>query len=147
MKRAVTRHLRQRGDRDANEVNNYGRAGMYLPFPDSRLSPNGRRDRRGLTAVRAIARNIGYVETMVSGLRFPDRTPLHLFLTFYPPDNRRRDGDNLIGAFKSYQDGIFRALGIDDSNVKLTTFGLGKKVDGGFVDVRIEVIRPPRKAG
>lgn len=117
-----------------------------LPWPDSRLSPNKRHDRRGLTAVRAIARNIGYVEAHVSGLRVPDRTPLHLFLTFYPPDNRRRDGDNLIGAFKSYQDGIFAALGVDDSNVKLTTFGIGKKMAGGLVDVRIEVIRPERTA-
>jgi crossover junction endodeoxyribonuclease RusA len=121
--------------------------GFSLPWPDSRLSPNGRHDRRRLTDVRAIARNIGWAEAMQSGLRVPDRTPLHLFLTFYPPDNRRRDGDNLIGAFKYYQDGIFKALGVDDSNIKLTTFGIGRKMAGGLVDVRIEVIRPAKAAG
>ena len=111
-----------------------------LPFPDSRLSPNKRHDRRGLTDVRALARSMGYVAAFPARLRLPDRTPLHLFLTFYPPDNRRRDADNLIGCFKSYQDGIFKALGVDDSNIKLTTFGIGKKLPGGLVDVRIEVL-------
>ena len=119
-------------------------ATFSLPFPDPRLSPNKRLDRRGLTAVRTIARSTGY--TAAFGLRVPDRTPLHLFLTFYPPDNRRRDCDNLISCFKAYQDGIFQALGVDDSNIKLTTFGMGKKVAGGLVDVRIEVIRPERQA-
>ncbi len=118
---------------------------LALPWPDSRLSPNGRKAHRRLTDVRSIARNTGYVEAMAAGLRVPDRTPLHLFLMFHPPDNRRRDGDNLIGAFKSYQDGIFKALGVDDSNIKLTTFGIGKKMAGGLVDVRIEVIDNQRQ--
>ena len=117
-------------------------ATLTLPWPDSRLSPNGRRSHRRLTDVRSVARNMGWVTAMQAGLRVPDRTPLHLFLTFHPPDNRRRDGDNLIGCFKSYQDGIFKALGVDDSNIKLTTFGIGKKMPGGLVEFRIEIINP-----
>lgn len=117
---------------------------LVLPWPDSRLSPNGRHDRRRLTDVRNIARNTGYFLTLDARLSVPDRTPLHMFLTFNPPDNRRRDGDNLIGCFKSYQDGIFKALGVDDSNVKLTTYGIGKRVEGGQVVVTIEIINRKR---
>lgn len=111
-----------------------------LPWPDSRLSPNGRRDRRWITRIRQSARAAGFYAAREAGVSVPDKTPLHLFLTFCPPDRRRRDDDNLIGAFKSYRDGIFHALGVDDSNVKLTTFGLGECTDGGRVIVRIALI-------
>lgn len=124
-------------------VNNCGNS-VVLPWPDSRLSPNGRRDRRWLTEVRNIARNTGYFAAKEARLCVPDKTPLHMFLTFHPPDHRRRDDDNLIGAFKSTRDGIFQALGVDDSNVKLTTYGIGKIVKGGQVVIRIEAIKPER---
>ncbi|RPJ29163.1 MAG: hypothetical protein EHM33_01975 [Chloroflexi bacterium] len=118
---------------------------VTLPFPDRRLSPNGRRDRRWITDVRQMARNTGYYLTKDAGLHVPDKTPLHLFLTFCPPDHRRRDDDNLIGAFKSYRDGMFQALGVDDGNVKFTTYSIGRIVKGGSVEVKIEAIRPERK--
>lgn len=114
---------------------------LTLPWPDSRLSPNGRSDRRWITKVRQCARAAGFYAAKEAGLSIPDKTPLHLYLTFNPPDHRRRDDDNLIGAFKSYRDGIFRALGVDDSNVKLTTFGLGQRIEGGQVQVRIEPMK------
>jgi crossover junction endodeoxyribonuclease RusA len=75
----------------------------------------------------------------------PDRTPLHQFLTFCPPDHRRRDIDNLLSSSKAFIDGIFLALGVDDSNVRRTTLEMGKKVKGGQTVVTIEVIRPERK--
>lgn len=113
---------------------------LILPFPDARLSPNRRMDRRWLTSIRQAARETGYFLAKEAGLSVPDHTPLHLFLTFRPPDNRRRDDDNLLSAFKSYRDGIFQALGVDDSNVRLTTLGMGIRVKGGQTVVRIEVI-------
>lgn len=118
---------------------------LILPFPDARLSPNRRMDRRWLTNVRQIARNTGYFLTKDAGLTVPDKTPLHLYLTFCPPDHRRRDIDNLLSSSKATIDGIFQALGVDDSNVRLTTLGMGKRVKGGQTIVRIEVIRQERK--
>ena len=115
---------------------------LLLPFPDMRLSPNKRMDHRWLTGVRHIARNTGYFAAKEAGLRVPDRTPLHMFLTFHAPDARRRDGDNILSSMKSYIDGIFDALGVDDSNIRLTTYGFGKPIKGGQVVVRIEVIKP-----
>jgi crossover junction endodeoxyribonuclease RusA len=117
---------------------------LVLPWPDLRLSPNSRKPHRWLTNVRSIARNTGFFAAKEAGWSIPDRTPLHLYLTFCPPDHRRRDDDNLIGAFKSYRDGIFKALCVDDSNVKLTTYGIGKKTEGGAVIVKVVVIRPER---
>jgi len=113
---------------------------IVLPFPDPRLSPNKRRAHRWLTDVRTIARNTGYYGALGAGLRVPDRTPLHLYLMFSPPDNRRRDIDNLLSASKSTLDGIFKALNVDDSNVKLTTLEIGRRVKGGQMTVRIEPI-------
>jgi crossover junction endodeoxyribonuclease RusA len=118
---------------------------LTLPFPDSRLSPNGRRAHRWLTDVRNIARNTGYYAALDTGLRVPDRTPLHVYLTFNPPDNRRRDVDNLLSASKSTLDGIFKALHVDDSNVKLTTLEMGRRVKGGQMTVRIEPIERAKK--
>jgi crossover junction endodeoxyribonuclease RusA len=120
-------------------------ATLTLPFPDSRLSPNGRRAHRWLTDVRNIARNTGYYAALDTGLRVPDRTPLHVYLTFFPPDNRRRDVDNLLSASKSTLDGIFKALHVDDSNVKLTTLEMGRRVKGGQMTVRIEPIERAKK--
>lgn len=118
---------------------------ITLPFPDSRLSPNRRMDRRWITNVRQMARNTGYFLTKDANLHVPDKTPLHLYLTFCPPNHRRRDIDNLLSASKSTLDGMFQALGVDDSNVKLITMGMGKVVKEGQTVVRLEVIRPERK--
>lgn len=118
---------------------------LILPFPDSRLSPNRRTDHRWLTNVRQLARSTGYYLAKDAGLSVPDKTPLHLFLTFCPPDHRKRDLDNLLSSSKNILDGIFQALGVDDSNVHLTTLGMGKSVQGGQTIVRIEVIQQERK--
>ena len=37
---------------------------------------------------------------------------LPLYLTFYPPDKRKRDDDNMISSFKAGRDGIAQALGL-----------------------------------
>ena len=38
-----------------------------------------------------------------------------LLVTFHPPCGRRRDKDNMIAAFKSGQDGLSDAWGVNDS--------------------------------
>jgi crossover junction endodeoxyribonuclease RusA len=113
---------------------------IILPFPDSRLSPNRRHQHRYVTDVRNIARNAGYFAIKEAGVSVPDRTPLHLYLTFCPPNNIRRDMDNLLASSKPAIDGMFQALGVDDSNTRRITIERGKPVKGGQVVVRIEVI-------
>ena len=118
---------------------------IVLPFPDPRLSPNKRSRHKWLTDIRSIARNVGFLAAKEAGVSVPDKTPLHLFLVFNPPDNRRRDGDNINSSLKSYMDGIFSALQVDDSNIRLTTYGFGKRVKGGQVIARLEVLQKEAK--
>lgn len=59
-----------------------------------------------------------------------------LELVFRPPDQRRRDDDNLIAAFKAGRDGIADALSVDDG-VFVTQFEVGAPIAGGAVEVAI----------
>jgi crossover junction endodeoxyribonuclease RusA len=45
---------------------------------------------------------------------FAGKDKIPVKITFYPPDNRHRDDDNMVGSFKSYRDGIADALGVND---------------------------------
>ena len=49
-----------------------------------------------------------------SAYRAPEGVEIPLVVTFYPPNNIRRDRDNMIAAFKRGQDGIARAIHADD---------------------------------
>jgi hypothetical protein len=110
---------------------------LILPYPDSRLSANSRFDRRALTAVRKDAREAGYFAVKEANLTVPD-VSLQMFIKICPPDNRVRDDDGVIASLKSYRDGIFKALGINDRKVRLTTSGFGKVIPGGAVYIWIE---------
>lgn len=93
---------------------------ITLPWPDKRLSPNARQHWAQLAKVKADARTeaawtvkaqmpLQARRTVAEG---EGRIPLRI--AFYPPDNRRRDDDNMVGSFKAYRDGIADALGVDD---------------------------------
>lgn len=60
-----------------------------------------------------------------------------LVVTFYPPDNRRRDTDNMLASIKVGLDGIAAASGVDDRG---WTFDLrrGHVVRGGLVTVEVD---------
>lgn len=58
-------------------------------------------------------------------------------LEFHPPDERRRDMQNCIGASKALVDGIADALGIDDSLFDVR-FSMGEPVKGGAVIVTVK---------
>ena len=58
--------------------------------------------------------------------------------TFHPPDKRRRDIDNCLAMMKNYQDGVYNALGVDDSSIRRTVLEWGEVVKGGKVVLRLE---------
>lgn len=60
----------------------------------------------------------------------------HIALTFCPPDNRRRDLDNLLAASKAGIDGIALACGVDDYGWSFS-ITRGDVVKGGAVLVNI----------
>jgi len=90
---------------------------VSLPFPDSRLFPNRSNGHhwsvRGKASKesREFARlaSISLIRADSSSLNLKDKY-LPLRLTFYPPDRRWRDTDNLHSACKPYQDGIADAI-------------------------------------
>ena len=57
-----------------------------------------------------------------------------LTVNVYPPDRRRRDLDNIYAAMKPYQDGICKALGIDDSQIRQVVLNMCNKLEGGEVE-------------
>jgi len=100
---------------------------VRLPWPDKRLSPNARVHWRTRAAATRRARRITRKLCMEAGIAAADallsgpvtgKTRVPLSLTFYAPDARRRDDDNLIAAFKPYRDELAAVLGIDDSQFK-----------------------------
>ena len=110
---------------------------IKFPFPDSQLNPNKRIDRRALIGVKRDAKEAAYLLTRESGARVTNDR-LQLTLTFCPPDKRKRDLDNLYSAFKAYQDGLFLALGVDDSIIDCVLLQRGAAMTNGCVFVEVK---------
>ena len=113
-----------------------------FPWPPKQLSPNARVHHMAKAKAAKGYRNdcmmvaMSSWSTLARSMRITDRRLMHIWLVFCPPDNRRRDDDNLIASFKSGRDGIADALSIDDQ-VFCTHFLRGPKVKGGRVQVLI----------
>ena len=75
-----------------------------------------------MSPIRKRYRQSSFVVTMAEWQIAPQsfHGPLDLDITFHPPDNRRRDLDNMLASIKSGLDGISDALGVDDSTWTLT---------------------------
>ena len=94
---------------------------LSFDWPVSDLSPNSRAKWGKIAAVKA-ARAMGRY-AVVKYFESHDREqlagPLEVQYHFYPPDNRRRDLDNMHGCMKAYQDGVFEALGVNDATIEI----------------------------
>jgi crossover junction endodeoxyribonuclease RusA len=113
---------------------------VTLPWPPKELSPNARIHWTKLAKAKKayrhtchmLARQAGFSAVYLVGV-----TRLHVSLTFYPPDRRLRDQDNMLAAMKSGLDGLADALQMDDRNFK-TTFEVSDEI-GGMVIVTVGV--------
>ena len=90
---------------------------ITLPWPDKALSPNSRKDRRYTGDIRQSYRKACWALCNAAKL---DRSLTHLNITFHPPDGRKRDLDNMLGAIKYGLDGMALALGVDDYDWSMT---------------------------
>jgi crossover junction endodeoxyribonuclease RusA len=109
---------------------------VLCPWPPRQLSPNARADRRAVAGIRAKFRaDCGWC-AKAAGVRQMPPAPLHVDLTFCPPDRRPRDMDNMLSSFKAGLDGIADVVGVDDSFWSLT-IRKGEPVPGGEVVVRV----------
>lgn len=95
---------------------------VVLPWPDRRMSPNARVHWAVLANVKAKARKdaaYAVYAALEGGLRearlkLAGEGPIAFRVTFYPPDKRQRDDDNLVSMVKAARDGIADALGVND---------------------------------
>ena len=94
---------------------------VTLPWPDKLMSPNARLHWRAKVGPKQSAR-IAAGWSAVSAKGFQEAKerlvgsdgPIRVSITFYPPDARRRDDDNMIASMKAARDGIAEALCVDD---------------------------------
>ena len=107
-----------------------------LPYPPSinhywrRVGPRMLISREGRRFREAVC-------TILAALRIrPVKGPLEVTVEVYPPDNRRRDIDNLFkGLLDAMQHG---GAYIDDSQIVRLSIEKRKPVEGGKTIVRIE---------
>ncbi len=85
-----------------------------LPWPDKSLHPNARIHWAPKAKATKRARETGRMCAYASGIRKFDATELKVTITFFPPDNRRRDLDGMLSNMKAMLDGIADATGVDD---------------------------------
>ena len=91
---------------------------ITLDWPDKDLSPNTRQHWTKLAQAKADYRGQCWLMTRAKRADWEGKIPdgdLMLRMTFVPPDNRKRDRDNLIARMKAGIDGLAEALGIDDA--------------------------------
>lgn len=109
---------------------------IQLPWPDKSISPNAR-ERWGKIGAVTVARNEAYalaLQQLAGQDPLPTRaTSVRIDVLFRPPNKRQRDLDNLIAMCKSYQDGIFLAIGSNDSIIREANYRIGTPATDGQV--------------
>jgi crossover junction endodeoxyribonuclease RusA len=114
---------------------------VLLPWPPKELSPNARVNWRKLRGPQSPGER--YKQTawaLCKEARLtvaPGDGWISLFITFSPPDRRRRDIDNMLASLKSGLDGIALALGVDDQRFGTITMTRGEPVKHGKIVVAI----------
>lgn len=87
---------------------------ITLPWPDKSLSQNARVHWSKRAKATKAAREYAGWATKAAKIKIEGDGAIYLHVYFYPPDNRRRDGTNMLGSSKAIFDGIADALGVDD---------------------------------
>ena len=96
---------------------------IALPLPNPKLSPNRKNGRHWSTTKKdkIKSKTDAYFATKQAlneyPLYFDHNSKLQQTVNIVFADKRRRDIDNFIACCKAYFDGIYLALGIDDSQV------------------------------
>lgn len=113
-------------------------AEIFLPWPDKALSPNARVHWRALSAAKKKAKEAAYYTALGAGLSKIAADSMKVRYSFFPPDRRPRDTDNMIASMKAAADGIALAIGIDDSKWEIQIAPRGPVERNGMVKVELE---------
>ncbi len=111
---------------------------VEFPWPPKELSPNRRDHWSKRQRAAKWAREYAWYATTKAGGRPTKATKFKKSITFYPPNRRRVDEDNLRIRCKSFVDGIADVLGVDDTLFRGVEIHWGEIVPGGKVEINIE---------
>lgn len=111
---------------------------ITYPWPDYRLSRNGRGNRRLIARLTKETRQRAARMTDERGLG-PMRPAMPVKVTYHPP-SRRWDRDNVEAMGKATFDGIADALAVNDKHFDPEKI-VGEPVKGGAIVVMFEI--PP----
>lgn len=93
---------------------------IVLSWPPACLSPNARVHWSvKAKATKAYRKEAGW-KTIEAKEKVCGDGPIYLHVYFYPPDDRRRDGTNMLASLKSAFDGIADALHVNDIRFHVT---------------------------
>ena len=106
-----------------------------MPWPCSELSPNARVHWSKKATAAKHYRVLAHLLTR-KALGLVRLKSARVVIEFYPPDNRRRDLDNMLASMKPAIDGIAAAIGVDDSKWEIS-MKKGAAVEGGLVVVEV----------
>lgn len=107
---------------------------ISLPWPDKCLSPNARIHWAKKAKVTKASRTAAGWATIAAKTKVEGDGAIYLHVYFYPPDNRRRDGTNMLASMKAAFDGIADALGVNDIRFHVT-YEVCRSRNGGEVRV------------
>lgn len=109
---------------------------IRLPWPHKSASPNARSHWAIKHRATKKMRQDAAWAAKSAGMVAPDGDgPIPVELTFYPPDRRHRDADNMLASSKALLDGIADALGVNDTRFRPSV--TIADATGGYVEVRI----------
>ena len=111
---------------------------IILPSPNPALMPNRKHGRHWAATQQAKARQEAYL--LSGSLKY---TGGGLKITFYTPDARKRDLDNLLAAMKPALDGMAQAIGVDDALFRPLLIDKVKAESRKAARVEIEVMGQP----
>lgn len=89
---------------------------IELPFPDSKLNPNGRHHYLVKNAAFQQAKDEAVVAIRTQWTEPGVPLPVRIVLHFRCPSKQRRDLDNLVASIKPYIDALVHCRVIEDDN-------------------------------
>jgi crossover junction endodeoxyribonuclease RusA len=105
---------------------------IYLAWPPKELSPNSAMHWSKKAKFKKMYRQACWAMVMESKFKIAGEGRIPIEITFYPPDRRHRDADNMVASIKSGLDGVADALGVNDKRF-LPTFIFSDEVKGMVV--------------
>jgi len=112
---------------------------LNLPWPPPELSPNKSLHFTAKMAHKKRMRDVckAICKEHDCAWLIPPEGNIHIKLTFYPPNKRGFDLDNMLARSKSLLDGVADAWNINDVRFRPITIDMGEPEKGGRVMLEI----------